>query len=50
MEKSDDAGTLCKNIFKNGEGTITKEKYTQAWVNLINRLERDKAVTLSGKP
>lgn len=33
---------LCKNIFKDGKTTTSKDKFTGAWINLINQLEKDK--------
>ena len=34
-----------KNIFKNGEYSTTKERYTEAWAELIGRMEKDKTTT-----
>ena len=31
-----------KNVFKNGS-MPTKEEYTKVWINLINKIEREKA-------
>lgn len=31
-----------KNVFKNGR-MPTKEEYTKVWINLINKIEREKA-------
>jgi hypothetical protein len=33
---------LCKNVFKSGENTTSKEQFTKAWVALVNQLERNK--------
>ena len=33
---------LCKNIFKDGKNTTTKDNFTSAWINLINQLEKEK--------
>ena len=34
--------TICKSVFKNGEGI--KSQYTKKWIELINRIEKNKAV------
>ena len=34
--------SAVKNIFKNGS-MPTKEKYTKVWIDLINKIEREKA-------
>ena len=38
---------ICTNIFKNE--TLTKEDYTQVWIELISALERRKSVIFSPK-
>ena len=35
---------LCTGVFKDGSNTTTKEKLTQKWIELINRLEKGKTV------
>lgn len=35
---------MCTNIFKDGQGTTTKEKYTAVWIKLINQCEKSKSV------
>lgn len=40
---------LCKSYFKNGDTHTTVQAYTEAWIGLINRLERSKEI-LSGRP
>lgn len=32
---------ICKNIFKSG-GTVSKEAFTQKWIELINQKEKNK--------
>lgn len=41
-----DSKKNCKNIFKNGESTTSKDNFTKAWIHLINQLEKTNAVTL----
>ena len=38
---------LCKSYFKSGETCTTVQTYTSVWIQLINQLERSKAI-LSG--
>lgn len=35
---------ICKSVFKNGESTISKSQYTKKWIELINRMEKNKTV------
>ena len=37
----------CRSVFREGTENVTKEKYTQLWVTLINQLECSKQ-TLTG--
>lgn len=34
--------TVCKNIFKNGDGAVDKKKFTKLWIDIINKAERNK--------
>ncbi len=43
MEKKKTQQEHIKNIFKNGE-TPDRRRFTQKWVELINRQEKAKAV------
>ena len=36
-----DSKKICKNIFKNGESTTSKDNFTKAWIRLINQLEKN---------
>jgi preprotein translocase subunit Sss1 len=42
MEKSNVPNDSVKNVFKNGR-MPTKEEYTKIWIDLINKIEREKA-------
>lgn len=42
MEEMKPPSDAVKNIFKNGR-IPTKEEYTKIWIDLINKLEREKA-------
>ena len=35
---------LCTSVFKDGSDATTTDKLTQKWIELINRLEKDKLV------
>ena len=35
---------LCTIVFKDGSDATTKDKLTRKWIELINRLEKDKLV------
>ena len=41
VEKKQPSGAVI-NIFKNGR-MPTKEEYTKVWIDLINKIEREKA-------
>jgi len=34
--------SVCTSIFKDGENSLSKEKYTQFWVEAINVMEKNK--------
>lgn len=33
---------VCRSVFKGGRSTVTKDQYTQMWIDLINRKEAGK--------
>ena len=35
--------TICTSVFKYG-CTISKDQFTRKWIELINRLEKDKTI------
>ena len=35
---------VCRSVFKSGENT-TKNQFTKKWIELINRLEKNKGLT-----
>ena len=41
-ERNDMKNEICTSIFKNG--ILTKEDYTNIWIELISVLERNKSV------
>ena len=42
MVEKKQPGDTVKNVFKNGR-IPTKEEYTKMWIELINKIEREKA-------
>lgn len=34
---------ICRSVFKSGENT-TKAQFTKKWIELINRLEKNKGI------
>ena len=42
MVEKNQTGDAVKNVFKNGR-MPTKEEYTKVWIDLINKIEREKA-------
>ena len=41
MVEKKQLGDAVKNVFKNGR-IPTKEEYTKVWIDLINKIEREK--------
>lgn len=39
--------TQTKSVFKNGENVISKSQFTKKWIELINRMEKDKTTHLT---
>ena len=42
MVEKNQPGNAVKNVYKNGR-MPTKEEYTKVWIDLINKIEREKA-------
>lgn len=40
---------ICKSVFKSGENTPAKQEFTKKWIELINRLEKDKSINFCEK-
>ena len=43
MTKNSNETILCVSVFKNGNSTNVKQ-FTQAWIDMINRIEKSKAL------
>ncbi len=37
--------TVCRSVFKNGESTTSKNQLTKKWIELINKIEKNKSIT-----
>lgn len=46
MANNEQSKTVCRSVFKSGENTTSKSQFTQKWVELINRLEKNKGVAV----
>ena len=44
MSQAVTAIPVCRSVFQKGASTTTTEKYTQIWITLINRIEKNKEV------
>ena len=47
MKNIDKNQTLCRSVFKSGESTTSKTQFTKKWIEMINRIEKNKAVRLT---
>lgn len=42
MQKKESAPPVCKSVFKSGENTVSSALLTQKWLELIDRIERNR--------
>lgn len=47
MANNEQPQATCKSVFKSGENTTSKSQFTKMWIELINRLEKNKGVTVT---
>lgn len=47
MANNEQFQTACKSVFKSGETTTSKSEITKMWIELINRLEKNKDITVT---
>lgn len=40
---------LCQNVFKSAENKISPQQFTEKWITLINRIEKNKTITTQVK-
>lgn len=45
MEQKESRQTFCKSVFKSGKNTTSKREFTKKWIELINRVEKNKGNT-----
>jgi len=45
MENAEKPKTICKSVFKSGENTTSTSQFTKKWIELINKLEKNKGIT-----
>lgn len=46
MANTNTKPNICRSVFKSGENTTSKTQFTKMWVELINKIEKNKAVSL----
>lgn len=44
MDQSTQA-PLCKSVFRGGEQAPSPQRFTQAWVEMVNRIEKSKSIS-----
>ncbi|WP_304509429.1 hypothetical protein [Anaerotignum sp.] len=42
MAQNKSQQAICRSVFKSGESTTSQKQFTQKWIELINRLEKNK--------
>lgn len=45
MANTENSKTICKSVFKSGENTTSTSQFTKKWIELINKLEKNKGIT-----
>ena len=45
MANNEKSKNICSSVVKSCENTTTKIQYTQKWIELINKLEKNKGIT-----
>lgn len=45
MENTEKPKTICKSVFKSGRNTTSTSQFTKKWIELINKLEKNKGIT-----
>lgn len=43
LKNTENTNPACKSIFKNGENTVTKSRFTKMWIDMINLTEKSKS-------
>ncbi len=45
MANTEKPKTVCRSVFKSGENTTSTSQFTKKWIELINKLEKNKEIT-----
>lgn len=45
MANTENPKATCKSVFKSGENTTSSSQFTKKWIELINKLEKNKGIT-----
>ncbi|MCI8583849.1 MAG: hypothetical protein HFH13_12065 [Dorea sp.] len=46
MENNEESKSVCSSVFKSGESTTSKTQFTQKWIELINKIEKNKGIAV----
>jgi hypothetical protein len=44
MKSNETTNRVCRNFFKDGKSTTSREQFTRKWIEMVNQIERDKAI------
>ncbi len=42
MTNNEKSKNICSSVFKSGESTTSKTQFTQKWIELISKIEKNK--------
>lgn len=45
MKDHDKSEALCRSVFKSGESAPSVKQFTEKWIELVNRLEKNRGNT-----
>ena len=45
MANNEKSNSICRSVFKSGESTTSKTQFTKKWIELINKIEKNKGIT-----
>lgn len=44
MANNEKSKSVCSSVFKSGESTTSKTQFTKKWIELINKIEKNKGI------
>lgn len=44
MANNENPEIICRSVFKSGENTTSMSRFTKKWIELINKLEKNKEI------